>query len=87
MTKRRCEMTPEQLARDDARKAERAATRPSRATNNTSALPYTLTEDEREQLAYLGHIALWPKDALAAAYGVTRRTLYDVMKRYPRRTA
>ncbi len=83
-SKLRSAMTPAELA---AVRAHDRATRKSRA--KTGAQPIAkLTDLDRWHIALLGAMQLWPKTQVAAAYGISPRTVIDCMNRHglaPRR--
>jgi hypothetical protein len=82
MTKRVANMTDEEAARVRARQA---ATRKSRAKPDAQVQVH-LPEEERRELAELSYMELWSREALAAAYGVSRKVIANARRDYPRRT-
>lgn len=44
---------------------------------------YRLTEQERYYVSILGHLKKWPKEHIARAFGVHRKTVTTCMARYP----
>ena len=54
-----------------------------RATSQTHPDHVKLSETDRLHMSILAHMKLWPGHAIAAAFKVDRKTVYNAMKRYP----
>lgn len=68
MTRRLEDLTPEQLAHRRTRQAPK----------------FELGPQARQELAYLGHMDLWPKAQVAATFGVHRTSVNKAMEAFPR---
>ena len=76
MTLPRSRMTPEQHRRMDELNELRR-----KGTDNAT---YRLTEQERMEISYLGHMNLWPKTQLGAAFNVHPSVVLTHMRSRPR---
>lgn len=78
----RSTLTPQQLA---AARAHEAATRKSRA--RPGAQPQIKLDSlDRITAAYMAHLGLWSKTAIADAFGVSRKALNNAINDHPRRS-
>jgi hypothetical protein len=78
VTKPRAAMTPTEL---EAARAHDRNTRKSRARPGAQQHA-KLTAQDREHLALLGALRLWPRWQVGQAYGVSPRTVADCMDRH-----